>query len=143
MAALACDEGGAGMGEAIGHEYVAATPSLDERGAVVARGWARGPLFQYARAAVPEALQEQIREWDFYAIHAPEFAVMVTLAAVRFEGRGRFVIASVGLHDFALGTPQTGSLLLPDTGDVLDLLPTSGGNYRVASGASWLEYADG
>ncbi len=111
--------------------------------AAIVAGWARGPLFGFDRAAVPTTRQDRVREWDFYAIHAPDFAVMVTLAEVRFAGRGSFVIASVSLHDFATKALHGGSLLLPDPGDLLDLAPIAGGNYRVDGSGGFIAYEDG
>ncbi|MFO0748272.1 MAG: DUF2804 domain-containing protein [Myxococcota bacterium] len=141
--APACGDDGHDAPPVIGLEHTRATPILDASGLVVARGWARHPLFVFDRAAVPDARQDQIREWDFYAIHAPGFAVMVTLAEVRFADLGHFVIASVSIHDFARGDSRGQSLLLPDDGTLLDLLPTPGGNYTVSGPAGAISYGAG
>lgn len=139
----ACGETEGPRWPAYGTEHREAVAILDAQGLVAARGWARRPLFAFDREAVPDPRAGRIREWDFYAIHTPGFSVMVTLAEIRFEQAGHFAVATVSVHDFATRERFDGQLLLPESSDLLDLLPTSGGNYRVESGAHFLAYEGG
>jgi hypothetical protein len=130
----------AGRPAAPGTEFTRPTAILDDGGHVEARGWARHPLFEYQRDKVPDNRQERIREWDFYALHAPDFAIGVTLAKIRFQGVGDAVLASVTVHDFAAGAAHGGQLLFFDTADTLTLQPTPGGTYHVTDGNQQLDY---
>ncbi|MCC6621853.1 MAG: DUF2804 domain-containing protein [Deltaproteobacteria bacterium] len=128
-----------------GIEITEPTPVLDDAGEVVARGWARGPIMTYEREAVRPDLVDRVREWDFYAVHAPDVAIMITLAEIRFAEVGSFVMASVSVHDLVTGERHAQAILLPDPdpmpGTVLDLAPVAGGAYAVSDGSGTMTYA--
>ncbi|MGE4584335.1 MAG: DUF2804 domain-containing protein [Sphaerochaeta sp.] len=49
------------------HEVTKAQPLLDAKGRICEEGWARKPLWQYARRAI-HANALRIKEWDYYAV---------------------------------------------------------------------------
>lgn len=65
-------------------EVTEATPLLGDDGTLAAHGWARGPLMQYDRALIQPEREGQLREWEYYAVFAPDFAIGLTLADLGF-----------------------------------------------------------
>ena len=124
----------------LGREYTEPIDILDAAGVVQARGWAREPLFGFSRDAVPDGLRDAIREWDFYAVNTPEFAVNVTLAELDVAGAD-LVLASVKVHDYGDGVARGPDLFLVDADDSLSFEPDPDGTYAIASGAGTLSYA--
>jgi len=128
----------------LGVEITRPGPILDGRGDVALRGWARAPLMRYTRDAVKPALVDRVREWDFYAVHAPDVAIMITLAEIRFAEVGAFVIGSVSVRDIVAGERHAQAILVPDPdpapGTVLDLAPVAGGAYAVKDGDGTIVY---
>ena len=61
-------------------EITAETPLLNPDGTLAARGWARGPLMQYDRSLVRADQADGLREWEYYAVFTPDFAIGLTLA---------------------------------------------------------------
>lgn len=122
--------------EDLGTEYTEPIEILDGS-EVQARGWARRPLFGHDRDAVPEALRPRLREWDFYVVHTPDFAIPVTLAEVHL-GDTELVFASVVVHDYASGEAVGPSFFQLDQG--LDLGPDPGGSYEISFSNGTLTY---
>ena len=141
---LACGDAAHAPHPSPGVELTQAVPILDGHGDVAARGWARHPIMIFERAAVPAARADRVREWDFYAVHAPDFAVVVTLAKIRFAEAGTFVIASVSVQDLVNHTQPQKALLLadptPEPDGLVDFAPRPGGAYRVEDASGFLAY---
>lgn len=79
-------------------EITEETPLLNEQGVLAGHGWARGPLMQYDRARVQEERLEQLREWEYYAVFAPQFAIGLTLADL-----GLLSFSILTLEDYVTG----------------------------------------
>ena len=79
-------------------EISEATPLLAEDGTLAAHGWARGPLMQYERSLVQEQRLDQLREWEYYAVFAPDFAIGLTLADL-----GILAFSTLTLEDYLSG----------------------------------------
>ena len=73
------------MGEQ--HRVTEACDLLDERGHLVEPGYATAPLWRYDRAAI-RASRLRIKEWDYYAVLAPDagHGLTVTVADLGFLG---------------------------------------------------------
>jgi hypothetical protein len=97
-------------------EITEPTPVLGPDGTVAA-GWARGPLMQYDRDAVPAEHADAIREWEYYAVFAPTLAASVTVSDV-----GIVSIATVSVQDYATGLVHSEAML---GGDVELVLPST------------------
>ncbi len=94
-------------------EITEQTPLLRADGTVAAHGWARGPLVQYDRSLVQEEHLGGLREWEYYAVFAPDFAVGLTLAHI-----GLLSFAILTLEDYA--TEEIHSAILVADASALD-----------------------
>ena len=56
-------------------EYVASTPLLDEKGNLLAKGWARHNVFKYERRLVKPRFR--LKEWDFHQIQDGQYKVLI------------------------------------------------------------------
>ncbi len=65
-------------------EYCAPTRMFDERGNVLAKGWARGNVFEYDRTKIKPKLRG--KEWDFYQISDGKFMAQVNFANISIGG---------------------------------------------------------
>ena len=74
------------------------TPLLNADGTLAAHGWARGPLMQYDRSLVRAEQADGLREWEYYAVFAPDFAIGLTLADL-----GLLSFGILTLEDYATG----------------------------------------
>ncbi len=108
-------------------------PLLHADGTVSAHGWARGPLVEYDRAAVAPEVAERVREWEFYAIFAPGFALSVTLADV-----GVATVGTLTVQDYATGVRHEETIL--GGGEDLALPATPYGDTRWDRPAGFVEY---
>lgn len=133
---------GCGRGPELGREYTEPIDILDAEGAVQARGWARRPLFGFDREAVPEALQGRLREWDFYNVYAPDFAVAVTLAEITLGDADPLVLGAVTVHDYPTGRMLGPSLVALDGADLHTFDPDPGGAYAVDFASAALSYGN-
>lgn len=114
-------------------------PLLHADGTVAAHGWARGPLMQYDRSLVQEQHLDQLREWEYYAVFAPDFAIGLTLANI---GLLSFSILTVedyttgDIHD-AMILGEASALDFPPTPfeNTLFDAPTGSVEYRFEEGA--------
>ena len=61
------------------HEVTVRQPLLDESGELREPGWARSPVFSYARSAI-RAPRHRIKEWDYYLVLADGFAGAFTVS---------------------------------------------------------------
>jgi hypothetical protein len=99
---------------------------LDEKGRLVAEGWARKPFWRYDRSRIA-APKFRVKEWDYYYIHSHDgrYCLTVTisdlgylgLVAVAWVDLGRGVFSQT---DEMLALPM-GNLKLPpgsETGDI-------------------------
>jgi len=98
-------------------EITEKTPLLSEDGALAAWGWARHPLMQFDRAAIPKASKPRYKEWDFYSVSGPDCYMDVTLANISWA-----VLASVSFVDYATKEMSTNFQLEP-AADALVLPP--------------------
>jgi hypothetical protein len=124
----------------LGHEYTEPIDILDADGLVQARGWARIPLFGFDRDAVPAALAPHVREWDYYGVYTPDFAVGVTLAELRIGDSGDLVLASVTVQDYLTGTAVGPSFFQVDGDDELQFAADPDGSYAMTFGNGTLTY---
>lgn len=122
----------------LGHEYTEPTPILDEDGAVVAAGWARHPIFGFDRDLVRDDLRHELREWDFYAVYADDFAVNFTLARVARAETAPWVLGSVVVQDYAEDAAFGPSFFQLD--GAYDPDPAPGADYAVAFPNGALSY---
>ena len=82
-------------------EIVEETPLLNPDGTVAAHGWSRGPLMQYDRSLVQEEHLGGLREWECYAVFAPDFAIGLTLEDYATEEiHSAILIADASALDF-------------------------------------------
>ena len=56
-------------------EYTSPTPLLDEKGNLLAKGWARHNLFKYERRLVKPRFR--LKEWDFHQIQDGQYKVLI------------------------------------------------------------------
>ncbi|MBW2189247.1 MAG: hypothetical protein DRH23_02675 [Deltaproteobacteria bacterium] len=98
-------------------EIVEETPLLNPDGTVAAHGWARGPLMQYDRSLVQEEHLGGLREWEYYAVFTPDFAIGLTLADI-----GLLSFSILTLEDYA--TEEIHSAILIAEASALDFPPT-------------------
>ena len=114
-------------------EITEPTPRLHADGTVAAHGWARGPLMQYDRSLVHAQHLDGLREWEYYAVFAPDFAIGLTLADL-----GLLSFAILTLEDYATGKIHSATLL----GDAaaLDFPPTPFESTLFKSGTQSIEY---
>jgi hypothetical protein len=117
-------------------EITEETPLLHEDGTVAAHGWARGPLVQYDRSLVQEEVVDGLREWEYYAVFAPDFAIGLTLADLRVLSFG-----TLTLEDYATGEIHD-AVFLAD-GEALDFPETPFEDTLFVSDAGSIEYQFG
>ena len=91
-------------------EVTEETPLLAGDGTLAAHGWARGPLMQYDRGLVQAERADQLREWEYYAVFAPNFAIGLTLADL-----GLLSFGLLTLEDYETGDIHD-AMLLGDAG---------------------------
>lgn len=108
-------------------------PLLHEDGTVAAHGWARGPLMQYDRSLVQADHLGGLREWEYYAVFAPDFAIGLTLADI-----GLLSLAIVTLEDYTSGEIHD-ALLLGDAAD-LDFPPSPFEDTRFETAIGSIDY---
>lgn len=140
MTLLALALAGCSRGPDLGREYTEPVDILDADGRVQARGWARRPLFGFDRDVVPEVLRGRIREWDFYNVYTPDFAVAVTLAEIRLGDADPLVLGAVTVHDYPTGRMLGPSIVTLDGADMHTFDPDPGGTYAVDFASTALSY---
>ncbi len=121
-------ESGSGTGE-----ITQETPLLHADGTVAAHGWARGPLMQYDRSLVQEQVADGLREWEYYAVFAPDFAIGLTLSNIRLLS-----FAILTLEDYMTGNIHS-AILFADP-SALDFPPTPFGNTLFEAATGSVEY---
>lgn len=131
LACNGCTSDGGGM-SAPG-EITTETPLLHEDGTVAAHGWARGPLMQYDRSLVQVEHLPGLREWEYYAVFAPDFAIGLTLADLRLLSFGILT-----LEDYATGEIHS-AVFLADA-EALDFPLTPFENTRFEADNGSIEY---
>jgi len=114
-------------------EITEETPLLHADGTVAAHGWARGPLMQYDRSLVQEQHLDQLREWEYYAVFAPDFAIGLTLANI-----GLLSFAILTLEDYATGDIHDAMIL--GEASALDFPPTPFENTLFEAPTGSVEY---
>lgn len=114
-------------------EITEETPLLDADGVLVGHGWARGPLMQYDRALVQEERKGRLREWEYYAIFAPDFAIGITLADI-----GLLSFSILTLEDY--GTGEIHDSIMFEDADALDFPFTPFENTSFQSSTGSVEY---
>jgi hypothetical protein len=87
-------------------EITEEAPLLAADGTLAAHGWARGPLMQYDRSLLRPDREDQLREWEYYAVFAPDFAIGLTLADI-----GLLSFAILTLEDYDTGEIHDAMLL--------------------------------
>ena len=65
-------------------EYTEPTEMLDAHGNLLAKGWARGNVFEYDRSRVRPKLRG--KEWDFYQISNGRYMVQISFANISIGG---------------------------------------------------------
>ena len=114
-------------------EITMETPLLNPDGTVAAHGWARGPLMQYDRSLVQQERLPNLREWEYYAVFTPDFAIGLTLADLRLISFG-----TLTLEDYSTGEIPS-AVFLAD-GDALDFPPTPFENTLFEADNGSIEY---
>lgn len=74
-------------------EYTAPTPLLDEKGSLLAAGWARQNVFLYDRTRVRHPLRR--KEWDFYQISDGRYMVQLSFANISLGGYASAVLVDL------------------------------------------------
>lgn len=106
------------------HEMTVQGPLLDEKGALVERGWARRTVKAYDRAAI-RAPGLRIKEWDYYCALGGRFGVALTIADNGYMG-----MASASVLDLESAAEITVSEIVPATFGSLGAPASSdAGNY--------------
>ena len=82
-------------------------PLHDSRGRLAEPGWATAEVKRYSRAAV-KAPKWRLKEWDYYCVTAPEFALALTVADNGYMG-----FLGVAWMDFAARTARDGAAIKP------------------------------
>ena len=85
------------------HEITAKGPLLDSAGRLAQKGYAKGLILDYQRSAI-KAAAHRIKEWDYYLVMGPSYAVALTVADNSYMG-----LMSASLLDFKTGWQQTTS----------------------------------
>lgn len=67
------------------HKIEKETPLLNDNGDLREPGWASRPLFQYDRRSV-KAPWYRIKEWDYYCITGPDYALGFTISDIGYLG---------------------------------------------------------
>ena len=114
------------------------TPLLNSDGTLAAHGWARGPLMQYDRSLVREDQAEGLREWEYYAVFTPDFAIGLTLADL-----GLLSFGILTLEDYETG--KIHSALFIAEAEALDFPPTPFENtlFEALTGSIAYRFEDG
>lgn len=143
LAACSSDSGGGDSDykeSDAGREYVKDVHILGEDGLVQVAGWARQPHFIWDRDRVPQERRVRIREWDYYGVTTPDFAISMTLAKVGFEEVGVGALASLNILDFHTGENLFKSLTQFDADEFLQFAPGAYGIYRLTFATGTLDY---
>jgi hypothetical protein len=114
-------------------EITEETPLLHEDGTLAAHGWARGPLMQYDRSLVHDDRAEGLREWEYYAVFAPDFAIGLTLADI-----GLLSFSILTLEDYETEDIHE-AIMFADT-EALDFPFTPFGNTSFEAQTGTVEY---
>ncbi|HWP68203.1 MAG TPA: DUF2804 domain-containing protein, partial [Rectinemataceae bacterium] len=82
------------------HEIVRPIELIDDKGCLTEEGWARKPLWHYARTKIVAPLW-RIKEWDYYYVisHDGKYGITFTMSDLGYLG-----LFSVAWLDFASGT---------------------------------------
>ena len=129
----ACSSSGSDAPAGEPGEITEEAPLLAQDGTLAAHGWARGPLMQYDRALVQEARTDQLREWEYYAVFAPSFAIGLTLADI-----GLLSFGILTLEDYETGEIHDQMLL--EGADQLDFPFTPFENTLFETALGSIEY---
>lgn len=78
------------------HEITKAIPLLDKKGHITEEGWARKPLWQYARKDI-KASRLAIKEWDYYALTNQKQGYAITAT---FSDLGYAALFAISYIDF-------------------------------------------
>ena len=116
-----------------GHEITESTPSLHDDGTVAAHGWARGPLVEYDRSLVQDDVIDGLREWEYYAVFTPDFAIGLTLSDIQLLAFGILTV-----EDYETGDIHD-QILLGDAA-ALNFPPTPFENTSFESPSGSVEY---
>lgn len=114
-------------------EIKEATPLLNADGTLAAHGWARGPLMQYDRSLVQADQVDALREWEYYAVFTPDFAIGLTLADL-----GLLSFGILTLEDYE--TDEIHSALFIAAAEALDFPPTPFENTLFEAQTGSIEY---
>lgn len=114
-------------------EITEETPLLNDDGTVAAHGWARAPLMEYDRGLVQPEREDQLREWEYYAVFAPDFAIGLTLADL-----GLLSFSILTLEDYETGDIHD-AIMFEDS-DALDFPLTPFDNTLFESSTGSVEY---
>lgn len=79
------------------HQITAPGPLLDDKGALVQRGYSTQAVLTYDRGAI-KAPPWRIKEWDFYQVSNDDYCLQMTIGHVSYAGD-----VSVRLFEFATG----------------------------------------
>ncbi len=102
------------------HELTGTFDLLNARGELNQRGWARNLVATYNREQI-HASPLRIKEWDYYAILAPDYGIALTISDI-----GYLADITVSWLDFVKKTEVTESVMKPLTFGSLHLPRTSG-----------------
>jgi hypothetical protein len=114
-------------------EITEETPLLNADGTLAAHGWARGPLMQYDRSLIRADQIDALREWEYYAVFTPNFAIGLTLADL-----GLLSFGILTLEDYE--TDAIHSALFIAEAEALDFPPTPFENTRFEAQTGSIEY---
>lgn len=89
---------------------------LDAEGRLIEPGWATEEVRRYDRAATRPPQPERLKEWDYYCILAPDFALALTIA-----DNGHMGFLGVSWMDFRARTAVNGGVGLPHLRGAMDL----------------------
>lgn len=109
------------------YEITRTQPLLDEKGSLTERGYTKGLLMDYDRAAI-KANPMRIKEWDYYLVTTKDFAVALTIADNSYMG-----LDSISLLDFRIPWENTNSPMQPFTRGKKKL-PSSSANGSISVG---------
>ena len=94
---------------------------LDAQGRLADRGWAAREVRRYSRAAIGVAPDDPaIKEWDYYAILAPDFGLALTIA-----DNGHMGFLGASWMDFRARTFVNGGVGLPAPHGAMALPPSA------------------
>lgn len=99
------------------NEATTPVPVLADDGSLAVVAWSRRPIFEYDPSKIPESLSEQVKDWDFYSVQAPDWYLEVTIARLSWVS-----FIGVTLLNYETGEKYSGW----DLGDATNtLLPVS------------------